>query len=196
MDFKVHLERGWKTVWSFIGPMLLLTVVQLVVSCLSLGLLAPVTAAGYVQSILLALRDGRVPEIRDLFSHMSLFLPLFLFGLAAVVVIGSGFLFLILPGMILIIAITFACLYLLPLMTDKQLDIMDAIKTSWSLAKEEPVSDHIITTIIYLGIYALGSTIPFGVIIAQPVATAIMLSVYEEKVGQVRSEVKQGTDIL
>ncbi len=191
MDFKFHLERGWKTVWNFIGAMLLLTVVQLAVSVLSLGLLAPVTAAGYVHSMLLALRDGRVPEVRDLFSQMSLFLPLFLFGLCATVLIGLGFFMLVLPGMILVIAFAFSCLYMLPLMTDKQLMLVDAMKKSWEVAKREPVSDQIITTIIYLGIYAVGSSIPFGIVIAQPVATAIILSVYEERIGMVMSNVEK-----
>lgn len=195
MDFKFHLERGWKIVWNFIGPVLLLTVAQLIVSVLSLGILAPVTAAGYVQSILLALREGRTPDIRDLFSHMSLFLPLFLFGLGAAVLISLGFLLLFLPGVILVIAITFSCLYVLPLMTDKQLSLTDAIKTSWDLAKKDPVSDQIIITIIYLGLYALGSSIAFGVVIAQPVATAIFLSVYEERVATVMSKVKESEEM-
>lgn len=184
MDFKMHIERGWNTVWSFVGPVLLLTVVQLIVSVLSLGILAPVTGAGYMHSLLLAMRDGRVPETRDLFSQMSLFLPLFLFGLGAMVVIGIGYLMLFLPGLLLTIGLAFACLYMIPLMTDRNMKVMDAVRESWTIAKRDPISDQIIITIIYLAVFGLGSSIPFGIVVAQPVATAIILSVYEERIGE------------
>jgi hypothetical protein len=196
MDFKSHFERGWNTVWRFVGPVLLLTVVQMIVSFLSLGILAPVTGAGYMHSLLLAMREGRTPEVRDLFSQMSLFLPLFLFGFFAVAVIGLGFLLLFIPGIAIAVGISFAFLYLVPLMTDKNLKIMDALKESWSMAKRDPVSDQIIITIIYLGIFTVGASIPLGYIVATPIATAILLSVYEERImpDSVKEEREKGPD--
>ncbi len=82
MNFKAHLETTWKTFLEFIAPLIILTLVMIVVSFLSLGILAPVITAGYMHAVLLMLRDGRKPEIGDLFSQMKLFLPLFGFGAA------------------------------------------------------------------------------------------------------------------
>ena len=91
MDFKKHFEAAWMNTLKFIGPVLLLTLVQVIVIVLSLGILAPVTTAGYMQSLLQAQREGRPPELRDLFSRMSLFLPLFAFFLLVLIVTMIGF---------------------------------------------------------------------------------------------------------
>lgn len=181
MDFKLHFERGWQVGTKFIGPVILLTLVQLVVSFLSLGLMAPVTMAGYMQSLLRAVREDRTPEVGDLFSHMSLFLPLFLFGLVLIVASLIGLMFFILPGLVLGLFVTFSCLYMLPLMTDKKKPIIEAIQGSWEMAKRDPISDQFIITLIAVVIYFIGGSVPLGIILAQPLATLIVLSVYEER---------------
>ena len=56
MDFKEHLKTAWEHTLQYIVPVILLTLVQLIVVTFSLGILAPVTTAGYIQSLLLALR--------------------------------------------------------------------------------------------------------------------------------------------
>jgi hypothetical protein len=48
MDFKKHLLRAWELTLKFIVPLVLMTLVMLVVSFLTLGILAPVTMAGYM----------------------------------------------------------------------------------------------------------------------------------------------------
>lgn len=181
MDLQKHLENGWKSFVRFIGPSLLLTFVLFVVMFLSLGILAPVTSAGYYQSLLRARREGRPPEVKDLFSHMSLFLPLFLFGLIAFIVITIGFIFLILPGLVLMLLLAFGCLYLLPLMTDQKLGLIEALKQSWDMAVQDPIADHIIITIVYVALISVGGSLPFVILLAQPLATYILLSFYDER---------------
>ncbi len=189
MDLKKHLEQGWSNTVQFIGPVLLITFVQIIVVFCSLGFLAPVTTAGYFQSLLLAQREGRTPEIRDLFSQMFLFLPLLLFGFLAFVVIALGFLLLILPGIAMTILLVFACLYMLPLMTDRGLGLIDAVKESWAMAVKDPIGDHIIITLVYIGILSVGGSLPFVILAAQPLATFILLSFYEERVNESRGSV-------
>ncbi len=181
MDLKMYLERGWNSFLKFIGPALLLTFVQILVTIFSLGILAPVTTAGYFQSILLALREGRTPEVKDLFAHMSLFLPLFAFGLAAFLAIALGFVLLVLPGFGMMIFLVFACLYLFPLMTDQKMGLIDAVKESWRMAVQDPIGDHIIITIVYIAILSIGGSLPFVIVLAQPLGTFILLSFYEER---------------
>ncbi len=183
MDLKKHLEQGWSNTLKFIGPVLLITFVQIIVIIFSLGFLAPVTTAGYFQSLLLAQREGRTPEIRDLFSQMSLFLPLLLFGFVVMIAVVFGFMLLILPGFAVTVLLIFACLYMLPLMTDKGLGLIEALKESWAMAVKDPIGDHIIISLVYMGILSVGGSLPFVILAAQPLATFILLSFYEERVG-------------
>jgi hypothetical protein len=182
MDFKKLIVQSWNHTLKVIGPVLLITLVQLIVSVISFGILAPVTMAGYVQSLLRVAREGRKPEIGDLFSQMRLFLPLFLFYLLVVVVTVIGFTLLILPGFLVICFVAFGSFYLLPLMTDKNLGLFDALKTAWDHAVSPPVSDHLIVAIIYVIIMSLGSSLPFAFLITQPMATFILVGAYMEKV--------------
>jgi hypothetical protein len=181
MDFKEHLGTAWQSTLKFIGPVLILTLVQIIVSVCSLGILAPVTMAGYMQSLLRALREGREPDIKDLFSEMRLFLPLMVFGFLIMVALIIGFSMLILPGILLTACLVFGTIYMVPLMTDKELGIIDAIKESWSMATTEPWTDQIILTLLYLVILSLGGSVFVAIFFTQPLATFLVLSVYEER---------------
>jgi hypothetical protein len=184
MNFMKHLEKAWLNTLGFIGPVLLITVVQLLVTIVSFGILAPVTTAGYTQSLLLAQREGRSPEIRDLFSTMSLFLPLLGFFLLVSMAILVGFMFLILPGFAVAFLVLFATMYMLPLMTDRGLSLMEAVKESWTMATRPPVTDQLVVSLACLIILSVGGSIPFAILIAQPFAIFLLLSVYEERLGK------------
>ncbi len=181
MDFKKHFEAAWMNTRQFIGPVLLLTLVQVTVIALSLGILAPVTTAGYMQSLLQAQRDGRPPELRDLFSRMSLFLPLFAFFLLALLVTMIAFNILVLPGFIVAFLVIFATMYMIPLMTDKGRGIIEALKESWEMATRAPVTDQIVIALAYLILLSIGGSIPFALLIVQPFAMFLLLSVYDER---------------
>lgn len=183
MDFKELLENSWKRFTEFLPALLINTVVLFVVSIATLGILAPVCTAGYTQSLLLTIRSRRKPEVGDLFSHMNLFLPLLAFFLVAGVIIFFGFLLLVLPGIIAALALYFFCLYLLPLMTDKELGLTEAVKESSRLALEEPVGEHVAVVAIYIAVTALGQVIPFGIIFTMPFATLFLVYAFEEKTG-------------
>ncbi len=181
MDFKEHLKTAWDNTLQFIVPVILLTLVQIVVITFSLGILAPVTTAGYMQSLLLALREGREPKIGDLFSEMRLFLPLFIFGFLAMLVTITGFLLFFLPGLLAVAFLFFASIYMIPLMTDREMGLMDALKESWNMAVRKPLADQMILLVLYMVIISLGSSIAIAVLLAQPLATFLVLSVYEER---------------
>ena len=181
MDFKEHTETAWQNTLKFIGPVLILTLVQVVVSICSFGILAPVTMAGYMHSLLRALREGREPDVKDLFSEMRLFLPLALFGFLVILALMLGFTMLILPGILMTAALVFGTIYMVPLMTDKEMGIMDAIKESWVMATREPWTDQVILTLLYLVIMSLGGSVFVAIFFTQPLATFLVLSVYEER---------------
>jgi len=188
MDFKDLVVTSWQKMINNIGPVLLITFAQLVLIIITLGILAPVTTAGYLNSLMRLVREERQPAIGDLFSHMRLFLPLFLFGLLAVIAIGIGFMFLVLPGFAAIAFIAFAAFYLIPYMVDEELGLIDGLKASWDLATKQPVSDQFVVVIIYVVIMSLGSSLPFAFLITQPMATLIMITAYLERTGKSREE--------
>ncbi len=181
MDFNKHFETGWRKTLELIGPVVLVTLVQVTVTIFSLGILGPVTMAGYMKSLLKTLREDRIPEVGDLFSEMSLFLPLTLYGLAVILVSFIGFALLILPGIAVVLTVSYASFYLLPLMIDTRLPLLEALKKSWEIATIKPISDQIIIFIIVLAIMSLGGSIPLVILVCQPVATFVLLSVYKER---------------
>lgn len=181
MDFKQHLQTAWESTLKFIVPVILLTVVQLIVVMFSFGILAPVTSAGYMQSLLRALREGREPKIGDLFSEMRLFFPLLVFGILAMILISLGFVLLIVPGFVVAAFLVFATIYMMPLMTDKDMGLMEALKESWRMAVEKPMADQVVLMLLYLVIMALGGSIAVAILFTQPLATFLVLSVYRER---------------
>ncbi len=193
MDFKKHLKASWENTLQFIVPVILLTLVQIVVITLSLGILAPVTTAGYMQSLLLALRDGREPKIGDLFSEMRLFLPLVVFGFLALLLVMLGFVLLVLPGFLVAAFLVFASIYMIPLMTDRDMGLMDALKESWNMAVRKPLADQVILMVLYMVIISLGGSIAVAVLVTQPLATFLVLSVYEERLQGKQPAIETGS---
>ncbi len=181
MDFKKHLLLAWNLTLSHIVSLILMTLVMLGVSVVTLGILMPVTMAGYMHSVLMLLRTGREPKMQDLFSQMRLFLPLLLFFAAVFIAVMIGFAMFFLPGLLIALAVTFCCIYMIPLMVDRNLGLLDAVRESYRMAMSGPVADHVVLVIIYMGINMIGSSFLIGALFTQPLATLLLMSVYDEK---------------
>jgi hypothetical protein len=182
LDFKGHLESTWDLTLEFIAPLIIITLVMFALWLISFGILAPVTLAGYTQSLLKTMREGRDPRVQDLFAHFNLFLPLLGFSLSVFAATLVGLVFLVFPGVLVAFAVAFVCLFALPLMTDQNLGLFQAIRQSYDLAVGGSLTDHLVVVIIYLAILAAGSAIFVGSLFTQPFATLFLLSVYTEKV--------------
>lgn len=194
MDFKTHLIDAWEMTLEFIAPLIIITLIMFIVWFLSFGILVPVTFAGYIQSILLMIRQGREPKIQDLFSQLNLFLPLLGFGIMVCAATVIGLIFFVLPGLLIVLAAAFICLYMIPLMIDKNLGLFDAIKESYSMAMQGALVDHIVVVIIFIGINAVGSSVFIGSLFTQPLATIFLLSVYEKKINLESASVDTSQD--
>lgn len=184
MNFKKHLEAAWNTTLQHIAMLILMTLVSLVVGCLTIGILFPVVMAGFTHAIIQLMRDGREPRIEDLFSQMGLFLPLCGFYIVVFIAIVVGFFLLVLPGLAVVFAVTFGCLYMLPLMTDRNLNLIDAIKTSWRMAFDDGIADHVVVVILFIGLISIGTSVFVGILLTQPFALVFLVSVYLEKANQ------------
>ena len=190
MDFKRHLEIAWSLTLGHLVALIFMTLLMFAVSVLTLGILAPVTMAGYTQAILLMVRDGREPKLQDIFSRMDLFLPLLAFGVVVCVAIAVGTILLVIPGILVALSVTFFCLYMLPLMTDRQMGVVDAVKESARMALDGVLVEHIVVAILFLGITAIGGSVFIGSLFTQPFATAFLMSVYLEKIVSLPPRVK------
>ena len=186
MDFKHHIEFAWNKTWEHIVPLILMTLVLLVASALSLGILAPVAMAGYMHSILRMVREGREPKLQDFLDQRHLWLPLLGFAVVAAIAVMVAFAFFILPGFAVLFGIFFCCLYMLLLMTDRNLPLMDAVKASFAMSTQDPLGENVIVVLLFLGVSAIGGSVLIGVgsLFTQPLATIFLVSVYEEKISQ------------
>jgi hypothetical protein len=182
MDFKKHLETAWNMTLKHIVVLILMTVVSLAVGILTAGVLGPVVMAGFIQSIIRMMREGRAPRVEDLFSQMRLFLPLLGFSIVVCIAVGIGMMLFILPGLAIVMAVTFGCLYVLPLMSDRRMGLVDAVKTSWQMALQKNVADHIVVVILFVGLMAVGGSIFIGILFTQPFALVFLVSVYLERI--------------
>ncbi|CAK8716932.1 Glycerophosphoryl diester phosphodiesterase membrane domain-containing protein [Candidatus Electrothrix laxa] len=181
MDFKQHFERSWQVMLGNFAPILVNTLVMFVVSVVSLGIMAPVVSAGYMQSLLLALRENKKPDVKDLFAHMDLFFPLLGFAALFVFLVVIGMIMLVLPGIAVILAGTFFLVYMLPLMTDQRLGLIEAVKESSRMALDDPIAEHIAVVAVLIILDSIGSSIVFGTLLTHPYACLFILSVYEAK---------------
>jgi hypothetical protein len=191
MDFKSHLEIAWHQTLKNLAPLILMTLVWVIISTVTLGILSLAMMAGYIQSILKMMRHDRQPQIQDLFSAMNLFLPLLAFSIIAAVVIGIGLKMFVLPGLAVICALAFGCLYMVPLMVDRRLGLVDAVKASWQLATQDNLADQVVVAILFLGFIAIGSSVFIGTLLTQPFALVFLISVYLEKIKSLDESVDQ-----
>lgn len=181
MDFKNHIVVAWNLTLKYIVSLIIMTLVMMGISIVSLGILAPVTIAGYMQSILGLVRTGREPKLQDLFSQMRLFFPLLAFGVVLFLVISFGLMMFVLPGLIIAFGVAFCCIYMIPLMTDRGLGIFDAIKESYRMSTTGPIAENVVVVIVFWIITVIGSSAFIGFLFTQPLATLFLMSVYEEK---------------
>ncbi len=181
MKLKVHLETAWELTLEFIAPLIIVTLVMFAIWFGTLGIMAPVTLAGYTHSLLRLTREGRDPRVRDLFAHLNLFLPLFGFTMLIAAAALAGFAFLVFPGIVVTLSVTFLCLFVLPLMTDRNMGLLAAIRQSAVMATRGSLVEHAAVVLIAIGILALGSSVFIGSLFTQPLATIFCLCVYSEK---------------
>jgi hypothetical protein len=183
LNFKDQLETAWRLTIKYIAPLIILTLVMFLVCLLTLGVLSLVLTAGYFHAVLLMIREGREPQLKDLFSHMKLFFPLLGFGVVVFISALIGFSLFVLPGVFVILAVSYCCLFILPLMTDKNLGLFDAVKKSYAIMMRGNMTDMVAVYLIFAGLFAIGNSVFVGFLFTQPFASVFLLSVYEEKVG-------------
>lgn len=113
------------------------------VTVLSIGLLAGPVLGAYQLMMIHYLRTNQKPEFNDLLSGFQRFTALFPFFFLTLFIF-IGFMFLIIPGILL----ASWWLYTLPLMVDKSLGFMEAMRASSNKVKEKGFFMHFVFIIM------------------------------------------------
>lgn len=146
-------------------------------SLLSLPILMPIISG----IVMLAIKRAshKKTEILSIFNYYILVWPLVFASLLVNVVVILGFVMLIIPGIYL--SITFA--FVIPLIIDKQLGIIDAMKTSFNVVKKRWFKFFglylILALISILSIFTLG----IGLIWALPLSFMVNAVLYRRLFG-------------
>ena len=180
MDIKDHILAAWRIGLDHFIPLVILTLVLSAVSILSIGILAPVAFAGYTSSLLLLMKQNREPKAQDVFSQLRLFFPLLIFTLVILLISAIGFTLIVIPGIVFAIIVGYTCLYMMPLMVDRQFGLIDAVKKSTAIVTTRPVADHVVVFLIFYVLTTIGGSSFIGFLVLQPFATLFLLSVYQQ----------------
>ncbi|NTU53240.1 MAG: hypothetical protein HGA97_05995 [Chlorobiaceae bacterium] len=183
-----YIRKGWEMfqehIGEFIGFTLIVFAVSIVSSKLeSLGslLFSSLAAPLYAGYTIAAFRilSGQTLQFSDFFKGFNYFLPLFLGSLASGILVGIGFVLLIIPGIYLAIG------YMLTtfLIIDLRMEFWQAMETSRKIITKNWFSFFGFALLLFLvnvlGIIALG----VGLLVSIPVTSCAVAIAYQEIVG-------------
>ncbi len=124
--------------------------------------------------IFLDIYDKKEVRYTNLFNQWHKLVPYFGIMIISTVIMLGGLLLLIVPGIIASIALSFS----LYLMVDKDMKIIESIKTSWAITQGYRWEIFILG-IVLIGINILGIlALMFGLLVSIPVSFFVMIHVY------------------
>lgn len=143
-----------------IVPLVLATLVTVVLTVLTLGVLAGPLTAGLCAMVIARHRDGTKPAVGDVFSQLDRFWSFFgaalllalLIGLACITVVGG----------VLLAAIW---VYVFPIMVDRRLGVFDAMRESKDMVLASGFWEHLGLVLLLLIVNAFGHG-PIGLVTA------------------------------
>lgn len=143
LDIGYVFRHGWRLFIDDIGPLLLGTLIAAALTLVSLGILGGPLLAGLYGMVVGRVRDGRRPQVGDVFSGFDRFwsylgaaLALFLLiGLASLTIVG-GFL------------LAAIWLYVFPLMVDRGMGLGEAMVASKDIVMRSGFGEHLALVIL------------------------------------------------
>ena len=181
-------ETFKKNAGAFIGFTIVLLLINLVLaqinksaspvgSLISLLISGPLNA-GFLIVAFKVLRN-RETTFGDFFRGFNNYLPLFLVSLVSGVLIGLGFVLLIIPGIYLAVAYTFA----LPLVLDKKMNFWDAMEFSRKLISKNWFSFFGFVLVLVLINFAGALLLGLGLLVTIPLSVGAIAAAYADIVG-------------
>jgi hypothetical protein len=147
IDLALAFKGGWRVFAADIVPLLLGGLITLVLSVITLGVMAGPLVAGLYKMAVGRVRDGKPAEISDLFDCMERFGAFFAAALVLILLIGLASLTIV-GGVVL----ATVWMYVFPLMVDRGLSLGEAMKTSYHLVVDHGFWEHLALTILLIAL--------------------------------------------
>jgi uncharacterized membrane protein len=183
-----YFRAGWeifkKYPAGFIGYFIIVTAISFVLhlvprigGLIAFVLAVPLNAGFFVVSA--KLLKNQIPDFADFFSGFKFFLQLALLGIVSSILILIGFIFLIAPGIYLLVGYAFA----LMLVMDRGLDFWPAMETSRRSVQTSWFQIFAFFLLLFLlnlgGLLALG----LGLLVTVPLSHCILTAAYADFFG-------------
>jgi hypothetical protein len=164
IDFGYVLKKAGSVFVGDVVPLVLATLIATVLSVITLGVLVGPLYAGLCSMVITRVRDGRQPEVGDVFSCMDRFWSFL--GASIVLLLAIGIASITVIGGILLATIW---MYVIPLMVDRRMGVFEAMTASKDVVVRGGFWQHLVLVIVLFAISAIGHgplvllTIPFSV---------------------------------
>jgi uncharacterized membrane protein len=130
---------------------------------------------GAMARMALSAARGQTPDLGAFRQSLSRLLPVLFASMIVGMLSGVGFLFLIIPGLLIAMVLQFFVFILM----DSELGPIDAIQYSWKLAQAHLVNLTVLWLILgFAGLVALCGTCGLGLLLFQPLALVCQALVY------------------
>ena len=187
-----YISTGWETFKKNPGGFVGFTLVVFLINIATAKINQSASPVGTLISLLISgplnagflivafkLLRNRATTFGDFFRGFNNFLPLFLVSLVSSVMIGIGFVLLLLPGIYLAVAYTFA----LPLVLEKKMNFWDAMEFSRKLISKNWFSFFGFAFVLVLVNLAGGLLLGVGLLVTIPLSVCAIAAAYADIVG-------------
>ena len=152
LDIGLTLKQAARLFVKDLAPLLIAALIAGALSVLSLGILAGPLFAGLYGMVISRVRDGRQPEVSDVFSGLDRFWSyagaaltlVALVGLASITIVG-GF------------VLATIWLYVFPLMVDRGLGLGEAMKASKNMVLRAGFWEHLALVVVLFVIVSVAN---------------------------------------
>jgi hypothetical protein len=151
-DFGLVFKQSWRLFVKDLGALIIGTIVAMVLSVLTIGILAGPLAAGLYGMVVGRVRDGKKPHVGDVFDQFGRFWSFFGAALALAILIGLASLTIV--GGIMLAAVW---LYVFPLMVDRGMGFGEALGESYRMVTAAGFWEHVALVLIVVIIGALAN---------------------------------------
>jgi hypothetical protein len=175
MDIGKAFERGWKLFAKDVGPYVVGALLLGLLMIVTIGILYGPLAAGLYVMAIRRVRQNRMAEIGDVFWGLNHFWRFFGAALLLALLIGIGFIFLIIPGLLL----ATMWIYVFPVMVDRDLGVFDAMAESRRLVRENDFWQHFVMVLVLAALSIAGSVAGgLGHLLTLPLTFTIITGMY------------------
>jgi len=175
MDIGKALEDAWRLFVKDIGALILGVLVAVVLSIVSIGILAGPLLGGVFKMVSRRVREGRPAEIGDVFAGFDRFWTLFAAFWVLGIIVAIGYLFLIIPGLLL----SAIWLYVFLFIVDRDMSLGEAMSASRELVMRTGLWLHV-AVVLLIGIVSaiVGHITGIGFLLTYPLSVTFVAALY------------------